>query len=143
MNSLKLAFRDEVKPDDYLTRVWATAFLVGGIECFLAMYKNGQIDVTNLVPMGGGWHSRDAYGNLYLETWSSIAVSALQIGFTLWAVILVFMGIRRLFSSNKYVFACFSMGIGFGMLAAFLPSIVTPLLKMLVEKMPYLVAVCW
>jgi hypothetical protein len=136
--SLKLAFKHEVAPKEYLFRVWVTAVIAGGYFAYAAAARSGHFDLSFLLPMGGSWQAHDPGGVLYMETWSTILVDSLQTGFALWGGVLVFLGIFRIFTSHKYVFACFYLGIAFLGFMLVLPSWTQSLLNMLIEKCPVL-----
>jgi len=53
--SLKLAFKHEVRPEEYLFRVWITAIIAAGYFSYVAASKSGQFDLSLLVPLGGSW----------------------------------------------------------------------------------------
>ena len=136
--ALRAAFKHEVRPDDYLLRVWATSIVAGGYFAYTAAQRAGQFDLNILIPQGG-WHGVDSYGALYINTWGNILVNALQAGFCLWGGVLFFLGVYRLFTADKYVFACFSLAIAFFGFTYFLPVWVEILLRLLIEKCPVLV----
>ncbi len=137
--SLKLAFKHEVRPQDYLLRVWVTAIVAAGFFAYGFASRQGHFDAALLLPLDGSWHSFDPAGGLYLETWGSILANSLQAGFIVWGGVLLFLGVWRAFNKHKYVFACFSIGISFVGFAMVLPSWTEILLKMLIEKCPFLV----
>lgn len=137
MDSLKLAFRDEVKPDVFLNRVGMTALVVGGVLMGVSLWHGGNATIENIVPLGG-WHSRNAYGELYADIWANNWVMAFQTGFTCWGLVLMGIALRRVVTGNKYFVSCISMGLGFLAMAFFLPACVEPFLRMIVEKMPFL-----
>jgi hypothetical protein len=136
--ALRAAFKHEVRPDDYLLRVWATSILAAGYFAYTTATRSGQFDFNLLIP-SGGWHGIDPYGGLYLNTWGNILVNALQAGFCVWGGFLFFLGVYRVFTSHKYVFACFSLATAFFGFAFFLPNWTEVLLRMLIEKCPILV----
>ncbi len=138
MNSLKMAFRDEVRPADFMARVWITAAVISiGLGAMTVCPNGGQLEFGNLIPLGP-WHSRNPLGLPYLEIWSNILVNSSQIAFGLWGGILICMGIKRLLSANKFVFGCFFMAITFIGIAAALPSCVQSLLQIAIERYPVL-----
>ena len=141
--SLRSAFRHEVRPDDYLGRVWATATIVALILAAMASWKHGQFDTTGVLPSGlipdGRWTAHDPAGGLYVETWATILVNSMQAGFGLWGAVLIVIGFFRIFTAHKYVFACFSLGAAFIGFAFVLPSMTQALLKIAVEHYPLLV----
>lgn len=136
--ALRAAFKHEVRPDDYLLRVWATSIIAGGYFAYTAATRLGQFELNLLIP-SGGWHGVDPAGGLYMSTWGNILVNSLQAGLSLWGGFLFFLGVYRVFTSHKYVFACFSLAIAFFGFAFFLPSWTECLLQMLIEKCPILV----
>lgn len=137
--ALKSAFKHEVRPADYMFRVWATAIVAGGYFAYMAATKSGQFDISLLLPMGGSWQSHDHTGGLYVETWSTIVVDGLQAGLALWASVLIFLGVYRAVTAHKYVFACFYLGCAFFGFAYVLPNWTQILMNMLIEKCPLLV----
>ena len=137
--ALKLAFRHEVRPEEYFLRVWATAAIVGIVLCYFAASKTGSIDLGLLIPFGG-WHPRDSAGELYLVTWGTILVNSLKVGFLFWGGILLFLGLWRAFNKDKYIFACFYLSFAFIGFALVLPGWTESLLNMLIEKYPALVS---
>jgi hypothetical protein len=137
--SLKLAFKHEVRPEDYLFKVWLTALAAAVYLIYATSTKSGNFDLSSIMPAGGTWQSHDPAGGLYLETWSTILVNCLQAGFALWGAILLFLGLFRVFSNHKYVFACFYLGCAFLGFALVLPNWTQTLLNMLIEKCPLLV----
>ncbi|CAM6002449.1 unnamed protein product [Sphagnum balticum] len=136
--ALKSAFKHEVRPQDYLLRVWITSILAGAYFAYVAATKNGSFDINTLVPLGG-WHGHDANGGLYMETWASILADSLQAGYALWGAALIFLGVFRIVTEHKYVFACFWLGIMFIGLVVALPGWIQILLNMLIDKCPILV----
>ncbi len=137
--SLRLAFKHEVRPEKYLFRVWITAIIAGGYFSYVAASKFGQYDLSLLIPLTGRWQGHDPAGGLYMETWSTILVDSLQTGFAIWAAVLILLGVFRIFTSHKYVFACFYLGIAFFGFALGLPNWTQVLLNMLIERCPLLV----
>lgn len=137
--ALKLAFRHEVRPEDYLLRVWGTSILASFYYSYMACTRNGNFDLSFILPLNAKWSGHDPYGNLYLETWSTILVDSLQVGFVIWGSTLLITGIYRAFKKDKYIFACFYLGIAFIGFFMFLPSWTQSLLNMLIEKCPVLV----
>jgi hypothetical protein len=142
--SLRQAFKDEIKLNDYLVYIWYTAIVAAVVLCFQTMLRSSmpgtsEIVLANLFPTDGSWHAYDAGGKLYVETWSTILVNSLQIAFAVWGTILFALGIKRLLSSHKYFFGCFSLGLTFCGFAWFLPMMSQPILQMLVDRLPFLV----
>lgn len=137
--ALKLAFKHEVHPQEYLLRVWLTAVLASGYFIYSTCTKSGPFDLSLLIPMGGVWQGHDPTGALYVETWSNILVDSLQTGFALWGAVLLFLGIFRILTSHKYVFACFYLGIAFLGFVLVLPNWTQILMNMLIDKCPLLV----
>ncbi|MBX9690453.1 MAG: hypothetical protein K2X27_27305 [Candidatus Obscuribacterales bacterium] len=136
--SLKQAFKHELRPSEYLFRVWLTSILSGAYFAYSSASVSGQFDAKLLIPFGG-WHAHNPSGGLYMETWGTILVDSLQAGFGLWGAVLIFLGLYRVFSAHKYVFACFYLGIAFLGFVLVLPNWTQILLGMLVEKCPLLV----
>lgn len=137
--ALRAAFKHEVRPEEYLFRVWVTAIIVGAFIAYYTASKSGQFELSLLVPLGGVWNGHDPSGGLYMQTWGDILANALQAGFALWGAALLFLGFFRIFSAHKYVFACFYLGIAFLGFAWMLPGWTEILLRMLIEKCPILV----
>lgn len=137
--ALKDAFKHEVRPQDYLLNVWLTAIVAAVPFSYFAANGSGNFELSMLIPLGGIWQGHDPAGGLYLETWGSILVNSLQAGFGLWGAVLIFLGVFRVFTSHKYVFACFYLGIAFLGFALVLPNWTQILLGMLIEKCPILV----
>lgn len=138
MDSLKMAFRDEVRPNDFMGRVWLTAIVVWLALSGMAICPDGsRVVIGNVVPMGD-WHPLNPSGQLYVEVWSTILVNANQIAFGLWGGVLLLMGVKRLVTGNKYVFGCFFLGIAFIGIACALPSCVQAILQIVVQKFPAL-----
>lgn len=137
---LRMAFRHEVRFDDYMLRVWVTSVLAGAVVAYLVASRGGQFDLNIILPSGGVWHARDPQGALYIETWGTILVNAMQVGFGLWGAVLIFLGSYRAFTAHKFVFGCFSLGIAFVGFALVLPSWTQILLNMIVERCPMLVS---
>lgn len=138
--SLKAAFKHEVRPADYLLKVWLTALLVGAYFGYLSASRQGSFQAELLFPLDFTWHPRDPLGTLYMETWAGILVNGLQAGFVFWGSVLIFLGVFRAFNAHKYVFACFYLGIAFIGLSLVLPSWIETILRMLIEKCPALVS---
>lgn len=136
--ALRAAFKHEVRPDDYLLRVWITSTIAGVYFGYTSATRSGPFDLNLLIPMGG-WHGVDPSGVLYMDTWGNMLVNGLQTGFCIWGSFLFFLGVYRVFTSHKYVFACFSLAIAFLGFAYILPSWTETLLRMLIEKCPVLV----
>lgn len=136
--ALKLAFKHEVRPEEYLLRVWASSVIVGIYFCYVAATRNGNFDMALLIPFGG-WHSHDPSGGVYVETWANIIAFSLQGAFIFWGSILFFLGSYRAFKKDKYVFACFYLASAFIGFALVLPNWTQTLFNMLVEKCPALV----
>lgn len=137
--SLKAAFKHEVRPEDYLFRVWVTAVIAGAFFGYNIASRSGKFELSLLVPLGGSWQGHDPYGGIYMETWGNILANALQAGLVLWGAVLFFLGFYRIFTSHKYVWACFYLGMAFLGFAYMLPSWTETLLRMLIEKCPMLV----
>jgi len=137
--SLRAAFKHEVRPADYLLRVWATSIIAAGYFAYSAATSHGQFDFAFLFPTTGTWQGHDPSGALYMETWGTVLVNSLQAGFALWGAALIFLGLYRVFTSHKYVFACFYLGIAFLGFTLVLPNWTQILLGMLIEKCPVLV----
>lgn len=135
---LRLAFKHEVRLDDYLLKVWVTSILAGLVFAYLAGTRSGAFNLANLMPMGG-WQGHDPSGVLYMETWSTVLVDAMQAGFGLWGGILIFLGVYRAASSHQFVFGCFSLGIAFIGFVLVLPGWTQTLLGMIIERCPFLV----
>ena len=135
---MKSAFRFEVRPDVYLGRVWATAVVVAIALAAIYACKGGSFDPALVVPLDG-WHARDPAGALYVDTWAAIFSDAVQVGFGLWSVVLLVLGLYRLVASRKFVVTCFSLGGAFAGVAFFIPSWTAILAKFLVERYPFLV----
>ena len=135
---LKMAFRNEVRFDDYLNRVWITSALASLLFAYLAGTRSGAFELSNLIP-SGAWQGHDPTGVLYMETWSTILVDALQAGFGLWGAVLIFLGVFRACTAHKFVFGCFSIGIAFIGFVLVLPSWTQTLLGMIIERCPILV----
>lgn len=136
--SLRAAFKHEVRPEEYLFRVWLTALIVGVYFAYTTATQNSQFQLAILIPFDG-WHAHDPTGALYIETWGNILVNSLQFGFGIWGAVLIFLGCYRAFTSHKYVFACFYLGIAFLGFVLVLPNWTEVLLRMLAEKCPVLV----
>lgn len=138
MNSLKLAFRDEIRPDEFMGRVWLTATVIIITLSVMTVVPTGQqADINNLLPMGN-WHPRNPGGAAYIELWATILVNASQISFGIWGGILLLTGVKRLITSNKFVFGCLFLGMCFIGIAVALPSCVQPLLQIAVNQYPVL-----
>lgn len=136
--SLKAAFKYELRPADYFLRVWLTALVAGAFLVYQACSRQGQFDLSFIFPPSGQWQARDHFGGLYLETWANIIVNAWQTGLIIWASVLLFLGLYRLMTSHKHVFACFYLGLFFLGFAHFLPGWVELFLRMLIQKCPAL-----
>jgi len=135
--SLRHTFQHGVRPDDYLGRAWLTTIVAAiGFAAYTA-YRGGQFDLSVVMP-AGGWHPRDPYGTLYVETWATILVDGLQAGFGLWGAVLIFLGVYKLVSVPKFLFTYFSLGGAFVAFAFFLPSWTVPLLKLACQHYPFL-----
>lgn len=135
---LRMAFRHEIRFDDYLMRVWVTALIVGCSMSIIGTLRNGQIDFSLLLPFNG-WHARNNDGVLYVELWANILGNSLQAGFALWGSVLLFLGSYRAFTAHKFVFGCFSLSIAFIGFAMAVPSWLQQLLILIVDKCPYLI----
>ena len=139
-NSLRLTFRHETRPDVYLGRVWLTFWIALPVWAAVFSYKQGGLDPAYLIPFPvGTWHPSDPAGGLYVETWASILVDALQAGFGLWGAILIFSGVYRAVTTRKAFISCFSLGGAFMGFTYFLPTWAPMLLKMIVDHYPFLV----
>jgi hypothetical protein len=141
--SLRQAFKDEIKLNDYLVYIWYTTVLVSLGLCarhmlHVAPSGSSELIVSFLFPTDGSWHAQDPDGHLYVETWSTILINSMQVGFGGWGMILMAMGMKRLVSSHKYFFGCFSLGLTFCGFAWYLPIMSQPILQMLVDRMPFL-----
>lgn len=139
MNSLKLAFRDEVRPNEFMARVTVTAILALLVLSGLEATSDGQFNIDNLLPVGP-WHSRTTRGSLYLEVWATILVNAYQFAFFFWGVVLFGMGIKRILTNNKYIFGCLFMATTFVGIALALPSCIQALLQIVITRYPNLVS---
>jgi len=136
--ALKSAFKHEVRPQDYLLRVWITSILAGGYFAYNTATRTAAFDINLVIPLGG-WHGHDPSGGVYMETWASILVDSLQAGYALWGAALIFLGVYRIVTAHKYVFACFYLGIAFFGFVLVLPGWTQTLLNMLIDKCPLLV----
>lgn len=138
MNSLKLAFRDEVRPAEYMASIWLTATVLALVLVGIILFPNGQLSVDSLLPLGD-WHARNGQGRLYLEIWATILVNANQAAFAIWGLVAVGMAVKRLLTRNKYLFGCFFLAISFIGISLALPSCVQSILEIIVQKFPQLV----
>lgn len=138
-NSLKQAFRNEVRPDEFMARVTVTAVVAVLVLSGMAACPQGQFGLNNLMPVGN-WISRTPAGGLYLELWATILVNGYQFAFFLWGLVLFGMVIKRILTNNKYIFGCLFMSITFIGIALALPSCVQSLLQIVTERYPNLVS---
>lgn len=139
-SSLRQAFKNEVRPDEFMGKVTITAVVALLVLSGLAACPQGQFDLTNLMPAGSTWISRTPAGGLYIELWATILVNAYQFAFFLWGIILFGMLIKRILTSNKYIFGCLFLAIMFVGIALALPSCVQSLLQIVIERYPNLVS---
>lgn len=137
--ALRLAFKHEVHPKDYFLRVWITSLVACVFFAYGQATQSISFDSSALFPPGGHWQSHDPTGRLYLQTWSTILINSLQTGFAVWGIVLLLLGIFRIFSSHKYVFACFYLGFAFMGFCIVLPGWTETLLNLLIDKCPVLV----
>lgn len=136
---LRSAFKDELNLSEYLRRIGWTASLTGLIMCCQLAYHNGQIDLMSLYPADLHWHTCDAAGNFYVDTWSTVLVNSFRVALGIWGAWLLVLGAKRVLTAHKYFFGCFSLGLTFCCFAWALPLMSQPLLQVLVDKMPFLV----
>ncbi len=137
-DSLKSAFRHEVRPDVYLGRVSTTAMLAVIALAAVYSFHDGQFDTKFVIPPGGDFKPRDPAGGLYVKTWMDIAADSLQAGFGLWGVVLVLMGLYKALFARRFVLTAFTLGGAFLGMTYFIPFWTPPLLKWLMEKYPIL-----
>ncbi len=138
-NSLRLTFRHETRPDVFLGRVWVTFWVAALLWSAISCFKEGSLEPAYLIPMPAGtWHNTDPSGNLYVETWATILVNSMQAGFGLWGAVLIFSGVYRAVTTHKSFISCFSLGGAFLGFTYFLPIWAPSLLKIVVERYPFL-----
>lgn len=139
-SSLRTTFSYEVHPDVYIGRAWATCWLAALVLAALAAYKNGVLDAAYLVPLPfGTWQTHDPGGGLFIETWATIAVNALQFGFGIWGAVLIFTGVYRAATTRKAFMFCLTLGAAFLAFTYFLPIWTPPALKFATDQYPFLV----
>ena len=138
--SLRQAFKDEIKLNDYLCLVWYTTIVAVVALCTLKVWHAGDWSLAYLAPLDGHWHSRDIAGNFYVESWATILINAIQFGLGLWGFILLAQALKRILTLNRFFFGCLSVGLTFCGFAYYLPGMTQPLIQMLVDRMPFLMA---
>ncbi|MBY0547783.1 MAG: hypothetical protein K2W95_10845 [Candidatus Obscuribacterales bacterium] len=137
--ALRQAFKNEVRPDEFMGKITVTAVVALLVLSGLATCPQGQFDLINLMPTGN-WISRTPAGGLYIELWATILVNAYQFAFFLWGIVLFGMLIKRILTSNKYIYGCLFLSIMFIGIALALPSCVQSLLQIVIERYPNLVS---
>lgn len=137
IHTMRTAFQNEVRPNVYFGRVMGTAAVIAlgmiGLHCF----HQGKLHPEFIAPLNG-WYSRDPAGVLYIETWATIFVNALMIGFGFWGGWLVLVGIVKVPLVKRFVPTCFTLGGAFLVMAYILPQLVQVLTQMLASAYPNL-----
>jgi hypothetical protein len=135
--ALRSAFQFEVRPDVYAGRIWTTAIIVGLGLVAIYCFKDGNVDLKFVAPVGG-FTPRNPEGVLYVERWQAILTDSLQIGFGLWGVELLVRSVYRLAREFKFAPAGFSLGIAFLTFAYFVPALLQALVPLVTDHYPFL-----
>jgi hypothetical protein len=137
MHSLRTAFQNEVRPGEYFSRALLLALLVAIGMAGMTAFNQGAWHLEFLMPRQG-WFPRDPAGNLYVETWATILVNGLIIGFGFFGGWLILVGLVKIPLAKRFVPTCFTLGGALLVLAFMSAPLVQTLLQIAVQHYPHL-----